>query len=65
MLVCNKPDFVDQLIAEWQPVAQPKRAARIPNLLGEPGLGTDKPLTRAQLEPHPAYQAALKLIQTL
>mgnify|MGYP006276734185 FL=1 len=65
LLVCNKPDFVDQLIAEWQPVAQPKRAARIPNLLGEPGLGTDKPLTRAQLEAHPDYQAALKLIQTL
>lgn len=65
LLVCNKPDFVDQLIAEWQLVAQPKRAARIPNLLGEPGLGTDKPLTRAQLDAHPAYQAALKLIQTL
>ena len=56
---------IGKLIAEWQPVAQPKRAARIPNLLGEPGLGTDKPLTRAQLEAHPDYQAALKLIQTL
>jgi beta-N-acetylhexosaminidase len=65
LLVCNKPDFVDQLIAQWQPVAQPKRAARIRNLLGEPGLGTDKPLTRAQLDAHPEYQAALKLIQAL
>lgn len=65
LLVCNKPDFVDQLIAEWKPQAQPKRAARIQNLLGEPGLGTDRPLTRAQLDAHPDYQAALKLIQTL
>ncbi len=65
LLVCNKPDFVDQLIAEWQPQAQPKRAARIRNLLGEPGLGQDRPLTRAQLDAHPDYQAALKLIQSL
>ena len=65
LLVCNKPDFVDQLIAEWKPQAQPKRAARIQNLLGEPGLGTDRPLTRAQLDAHHDYQAALKLIQAL
>lgn len=65
LLVCNKPDFVDQLIAEWEPLPQPKRAARITNLLGEPGLGTRQPLTRAQLDAHPEYQAALKLIQAL
>ena len=65
LLVCNKPDFVDQLIAEWQPVAQPKRAARIPNLLGEAGLGKDKPLTRAQLDADATYQAALKRLQSL
>jgi beta-N-acetylhexosaminidase len=65
LLVCNKPDFVDQLIAEWKPESHPKRAARIPNLLGEAGLGTDRPPTRAQLDAHPEYQAALKLIQAL
>ena len=65
LLVCNKPDFVDELIAKWQPIPQPKRAARIPNLLGEPGLGIGVPLTRAQLEANAEYQAALKLIQAL
>ena len=65
LLVCNKPDFVDQLLAEWAPEAQPKRAARIPNLLGGAGLGESRPLTRAQLDANPAYQAALKLIQSL
>jgi len=65
LLVCNKPDFVDELLAQWQPVAQPKRAARIPNLLGQPGLGQAHPLTRAQLEAHADYQAALKRIQAL
>ncbi len=65
LLVCNKPDFVDALLAEWQPEMHPVRAARIPNLLGEPGLGTDRPLTRSQLEAHADYQAALKRIQAL
>lgn len=67
LLVCNKPDFVDQLIAEWKPVPQPKRAARIANLLGKAGLGanSERPLTRAQLDAHPEYQAALQLIRTL
>lgn len=65
LLVCNRPDFVDQLIAEWNPVPHPKRAARIANLLGEPGLGADQPLTRAQLDAHPDYQAALTRIQAL
>lgn len=65
LLVCNKPDFVDELLAQWQPLAQPKRAARIANLLGQVGLGDKHPLTRAQLEAHPDYQAALKLIQSL
>lgn len=65
LLVCNKPDFVDQLLAEWTPEAQPKRAARLPNLLGGAGLGESRPLTRAQLDANPAYQAALKLIQSL
>lgn len=65
LLVCNKPDFVDELLAEWKPAAQPKRAARIPNLLGQPGLGKECPLNRAQLEAHADYQAALKRIQAL
>jgi beta-N-acetylhexosaminidase len=65
LLVCNKPDFVDELLAEWKPEMHPLRAARIPNLLGEPGLGTDRPLTRAQLEANADYQAALKRIQAL
>ena len=65
LLVCNKPDFVDQLLTEWTPEAQPKRAARIPNLLGGVGLGTHHPLTRAQLEANASYQAALKLVQAL
>lgn len=65
LLVCNKPDFVDELLAEWKPTAQPKRAARIPNLLGQPGLGKERPLSRAQLEAHADYQAALKRIQAL
>ena len=65
LLVCNKPDFVDQLLAEWVPEAQPKRAARIPNLLGGTGLGANHPLTRAQLDANAEYQAALKLIQSL
>ena len=65
LLVCNKPDFVDELLAEWKPEMHPLRAARIPNLLGEPGLGTDRPLTRAQLEANAEYQAALKRIQAL
>jgi len=65
LLVCNKPDFVDELLAQWQPQAQPKRAARITNLLGQPGLGDKHPLTRAQLEANPDYQAALTLIRTL
>ena len=65
LLVCNKPDFVDALLAEWNPEAQPKRAARIPNLLGGTGLGENHPLTRAQLDANPQYQAALKLIQSL
>lgn len=65
LLVCNKPDFVDQLITEWKPEAQPLRAARIPNLLGGTGLGTDRPLSRAQLDSNATYQAALKLIQAL
>ena len=65
LLVCNKPDFVDELIEKWQPAPEPKRAARIPNLLGEAGLGGDHPLSRAQLDAHPEYQAALTLIQAL
>ena len=65
LLVCNKPEFVDQLIAEWKPQAQPVRAARIPNLLGGVGLGSERPLTRAQLDANPDYQAALKRIQAL
>lgn len=65
LLVCNKPDFVDQLIAEWHPQTQPMRSARIPNLLGGPGLGATQPLSRAQLDAHPDYQAALKQIQSL
>lgn len=65
LLVCNKPDFVDTLLAEWQPEAQPKRAARIPNLLGGVGLGDTHPLTRSQLDANAVYQAALKLIQSL
>ena len=65
LLVCNKPDFVDELLAEWKPAAQPKRAARIPNLLGQPGLGKERPLSRGQLEAHADYQAALKRIQAL
>ncbi len=65
LLVCNKPDFVDELLTQWQPEAQPKRAARIPNLLGQVGLGDKQPLTRVQLEANPDYQAALKLIQSL
>jgi beta-N-acetylhexosaminidase len=65
LLVCNKPDFVDTLLTEWQPAAHPERAARISNLLGQGGLGDKQPLSRAQLESHPDYQAALKLIQSL
>jgi beta-N-acetylhexosaminidase len=65
LLVCNKPDFVDALLAEWQPEMHPVRSARISNLLGEPGLGADRPLTRAQLEANPDYQAALARIQAL
>ncbi len=65
LLVCNKPDFVDTLIEEWKPEAHPVRAARIPNLLGQPGLGKAQPLSRAQLEANPDYQAALKRIQAL
>lgn len=65
LLVCNKPDFVDALLAEWQPEMHPVRAARLSNLLGEPGLGTDRPLTRAQLEANAEYQAALARIQAL
>ena len=65
LLVCNKPDFVDALLAEWQPEMHPVRSARISNLLGETGLGADRPLTRAQLEANPDYQAALARIQAL
>ena len=65
LLVCNKPDFVDALLAEWQPEMHPVRSARISNLLGEPGLGGDRPLTRAQLEANAEYQAALARIQAL
>jgi beta-N-acetylhexosaminidase len=65
LLVCNKPDFVDELLAEWMPEMHPVRAARIPNLLGQAGLGADAPLTRAQLEANAEYQAALKRIQAL
>jgi len=65
LLVCNKPDFVDALLVQWKPQEQPNRAARIPNLLGRPGLGTDRALTRAQLESHPDYQAAMNLIRSL
>ncbi len=65
LLVCNKPDFVDALIAEWGPVMHPERAARIPNLLGGVGLGTDRPLTRTQLEADARYQAALALVRSL
>lgn len=65
LLVCNKPDFVDALLAEWQPEMHPVRADRIPNLLGGTGLGADRPLTRAQLESNSDYQAALKRIRAL
>lgn len=65
LLVCNKPDFVDTLLMEWTPEMQPKRAARIPNLLGQSGLGTDRPLSRTQLDSNSDYLAALNLIQAL
>lgn len=65
LLVCNKPDFVDMLLAQWKPQQHPNLAARISNLLGRPGLGTDRALSRAQLESHPDYQAALTLIRSL
>jgi beta-N-acetylhexosaminidase len=60
LLVCNAPDDVGRVLAEWQPRADPARAARIGALLpvsGAPSL--------AALGELPRYREALRTIAAL
>lgn len=41
MPVCNKPDTVIELLAEWHPLSDPSRSARIAALLPQGGFATD------------------------
>lgn len=60
LLVCNAPEAAAEVLARWQPIPDPQRAARIARLLP-----TEPALSRTQLENEVAWQAGQSVLRRL